>query len=99
MMVIPRCAILITSKGGPTCHAAIVSRQLGIPAIVGIGSTKHVALYETHSITGKNILRLSYEENEAFRECDYYRGNLDGTIVHWKQDGSVVFEKEGDSDE
>lgn len=29
---------LITDKGGRTCHAAIVSRELGIPAIVGTGN-------------------------------------------------------------
>ncbi|MBI2521107.1 MAG: phosphoenolpyruvate synthase [Bdellovibrio sp.] len=30
-------AAIITDKGGRTCHAAIVSRELGIPAIVGTG--------------------------------------------------------------
>lgn len=30
-------AAVITNKGGRTCHAAIVSRELGIPAIVGAG--------------------------------------------------------------
>ncbi|HZW61105.1 MAG TPA: phosphoenolpyruvate synthase [Candidatus Babeliales bacterium] len=30
-----RCAGIITDQGGRTCHAAIVSRELGIPAIVG----------------------------------------------------------------
>lgn len=29
---------IITNKGGRTCHAAIVSRELGIPAIVGTGN-------------------------------------------------------------
>jgi pyruvate,water dikinase len=28
-------AAIVTNKGGRTCHAAIVSRELGIPAVVG----------------------------------------------------------------
>ena len=33
--IFPRAAAIVTEEGGPTCHAAIVSRELGIPAIVG----------------------------------------------------------------
>ena len=33
--IMKRAAGIITNKGGRTCHAAIVSRELGIPAIVG----------------------------------------------------------------
>jgi pyruvate,water dikinase len=29
---------IVTDHGGRTCHAAIVSRELGIPAIVGTGN-------------------------------------------------------------
>lgn len=32
-----RAAALITRRGGRTCHAAIVAREFGIPAVVGIG--------------------------------------------------------------
>ena len=28
---------IITNRGGRTCHAAIIARELGIPAIVGCG--------------------------------------------------------------
>ncbi|HXW86574.1 MAG TPA: phosphoenolpyruvate synthase, partial [Candidatus Bathyarchaeia archaeon] len=35
--VLKKCAALVTNKGGRTCHAAIVSRELGIPALVGTG--------------------------------------------------------------
>ena len=36
-----RAAGIITNRGGRTCHAAIVSRELGVPAIVGVqGATK-----------------------------------------------------------
>ncbi len=30
-----RASALVTDAGGSTCHAAIVSRELGLPAIVG----------------------------------------------------------------
>jgi pyruvate,water dikinase len=33
--VMKRAAAIITNRGGRTCHAAIVSRELGLPAIVG----------------------------------------------------------------
>jgi len=32
-----RCAAVVTNRGGRTCHAAIIARELGIPAIVGCG--------------------------------------------------------------
>ncbi len=32
-----RCAAVVTDSGGMTCHAAIVSRELGIPCVVGTG--------------------------------------------------------------
>src|SRR5690606_18549863 len=36
--VMKRAAAVVTDRGGRTCHAAIVSRELGIPAIVGTGT-------------------------------------------------------------
>ena len=36
--VMRRAAAVVTDSGGMTCHAAIVSRELGIPAIVGAGN-------------------------------------------------------------
>jgi pyruvate,water dikinase len=32
-----RAAAIVTDRGGRTCHAAIVSRELGIPCVVGVG--------------------------------------------------------------
>ncbi len=36
--VMKRAAAIITNRGGRTCHAAIIARELGIPAIVGCGN-------------------------------------------------------------
>ncbi|MCB1866133.1 MAG: phosphoenolpyruvate synthase [Chromatiales bacterium] len=35
--VMKRAAAIVTNRGGRTCHAAIVARELGLPAIVGCG--------------------------------------------------------------
>ena len=35
--VMKKAAAIITNKGGRTCHAAIVAREMGVPAIVGCG--------------------------------------------------------------
>ena len=35
--VMKRAAAIVTNRGGRTCHAAIIARELGIPAIVGTG--------------------------------------------------------------
>lgn len=40
--IMQRAAGIITDHGGRTCHAAIVSRELGVPAIVGTGDATHV---------------------------------------------------------
>jgi len=37
-----RATAIVTDTGGRTCHAAIVSRELGIPCVVGTGTATHV---------------------------------------------------------
>ena len=58
---------IITDLGGRTCHAAIVSRELGIPAIVGTGKATKV-LRDGHDVT------LSCAEGD---EAFVYDGLLD----------------------
>ena len=36
--VMKRAAAIVTNRGGRTCHAAIIARELGIPAVVGCGT-------------------------------------------------------------
>ena len=40
--VMKRAAAIVTNRGGRTCHAAIIARELGIPAIVGCGDATEV---------------------------------------------------------
>lgn len=41
--IMKRAAAIVTNRGGRTCHAAIIARELGIPAVVGCGdATKHI---------------------------------------------------------
>lgn len=64
--VMKRAAAVVTDRGGRTCHAAIVSRELGIPAIVGTGKSTSVIK------TGDQVTVSCAEGEEGF----VYRGRL-----------------------
>ncbi len=40
--VMKRASAIVTNRGGRTCHAAIIARELGIPAVVGCGNATKV---------------------------------------------------------
>ncbi len=40
--VMKRASAIVTNRGGRTCHAAIIARELGIPAVVGTGTATNV---------------------------------------------------------
>jgi len=40
--IMKRASAIVTNRGGRTCHAAIIARELGIPAVVGVGDATHV---------------------------------------------------------
>ncbi|MEO8565817.1 MAG: phosphoenolpyruvate synthase [Betaproteobacteria bacterium] len=48
--VMKRAAAIITNRGGRTCHAAIIARELGIPAVVGCGDATQV-LFDGQQVT------------------------------------------------
>lgn len=48
--IMKRAAAIVTDHGGRTSHAAIVSRELGLPAVVGCGDATHV-LHDMQEIT------------------------------------------------
>lgn len=51
-------AAIVTNRGGRTCHAAIISRELGLPAVVGTGSA-------TSSIQSGQMVTVSCAEGET----------------------------------
>ncbi|MFA9438019.1 phosphoenolpyruvate synthase [Uliginosibacterium sp. sgz301328] len=68
--VMKRAAAIVTNRGGRTCHAAIIARELGIPALVGCGDATEV-LTEGESVT------VSCAEGDTGH---VYRGRLDFEI-------------------
>jgi pyruvate,water dikinase len=56
--VMKRAAAIVTNRGGRTCHAAIIARELGIPAVVGCGSA-------TRAITEGQEVTVSCAEGDA----------------------------------
>ncbi|HBO1958640.1 phosphoenolpyruvate synthase [Pseudomonas aeruginosa] len=40
--VMKRASAIVTNRGGRTCHAAIIARELGIPAVVGCGNATQI---------------------------------------------------------
>lgn len=56
--IMKRASAIVTNRGGRTCHAAIVARELGIPAVVGCGDT-------SQSITEGQALTVSCAGGET----------------------------------
>ncbi len=48
--VMKRASAIVTNRGGRTCHAAIIARELGIPAVVGCGDATE-RLHESQDVT------------------------------------------------
>ncbi len=65
--VMKRAAAIVTNRGGRTCHAAIIARELGIPAVVGCGNA-------TDLIADGMDVTVSCAEGD---EGVVYRGNLE----------------------
>jgi len=55
-----RAAAIITDRGGRTCHAAIVSREMGVPCIVGAGKATHL-LKKSQTVTVDGTAGYVYE--------------------------------------
>ena len=48
--VMKRASAIVTNRGGRTCHAAIIARELGIPAVVGCGNATDT-ISDGHEVT------------------------------------------------
>jgi pyruvate,water dikinase len=64
--VMKTAAAIVTNRGGRTCHAAIIARELGVPAVVGTGEAT------TTVLTG-DVVTVSCAEGDAGR---VYRGDV-----------------------
>jgi pyruvate,water dikinase len=65
--IMKRAAAIVTNRGGRTCHAAIIARELGIPAVVGCGDA-------TKLIPGGHGVTVSCAEGDT---GFVYDGELD----------------------
>ncbi len=65
--VMKRAAAIVTNRGGRTCHAAIIARELGIPAVVGCGDATTVIK------DGEDVTVSCAEGDSGF----IYEGKLD----------------------
>ena len=65
--VMKRASAIVTNRGGRTCHAAIIARELGIPAVVGCGDATEVIT------DGVDVTVSCAEGDEGF----VYEGNLE----------------------
>jgi pyruvate,water dikinase len=45
--VMKRASAIVTNRGGRTCHAAIIARELGVPAVVGCGNATDILKNDT----------------------------------------------------
>lgn len=69
--VMKRASAIVTNRGGRTCHAAIIARELGIPAIVGCGDA-------TETLTEGDTVTVSCAEGDTGH---VYRGRLDYEVI------------------
>ena len=69
--VMKRAAAIVTNRGGRTCHAAIIARELGIPAVVGCGDATSV-------LKEQQVVTVSCADGDTGH---VYEGLLDVDIV------------------
>jgi pyruvate,water dikinase len=70
--VMKRAAAIVTNRGGRTCHAAIIARELGIPAVVGCGDATQVLK------DGRPVTVSCAEGDTGF----VYRGILETEVIN-----------------
>jgi len=69
--IMKRASAIVTNRGGRTCHAAIIAREMGIPAVVGCGDA-------TSKIKNGDPLTVSCAEGDT---GFIYQGKLDYTVT------------------
>jgi pyruvate,water dikinase len=74
--VMKKAAAIVTNRGGRTCHAAIIARELGIPAVVGTGNA-------TEALSEGTPVTVSCAEGDT---GFVYKGILDVEVLHLELD-------------
>ncbi|AMP37746.1 phosphoenolpyruvate synthase [Ralstonia solanacearum] len=69
--VMKRASAIVTNRGGRTCHAAIIARELGVPAVVGCGDA-------TDLLTDGTLVTVSCAEGD---EGKIYDGLLETEVT------------------
>ncbi|GEK11379.1 phosphoenolpyruvate synthase [Pseudoalteromonas peptidolytica] len=69
--IMKRASAIVTNRGGRTCHAAIIARELGIPAVVGCGNA-------TDLITNGDTVTVSCAEGDTGY---IYKGELEFDVI------------------
>jgi len=75
--IMKKASAIITNKGGRTCHAAIVAREMGVPAIVGCGNA-------TELLSDGQVVTASCGEGDVGM---VYEGTLDFQKIETDLDG------------
>lgn len=78
--IMKKAAAIVTNRGGRTCHAAIVARELGVPAIVGCGNA-------TDLLADGDVVTVSCAEGDVGH---VYAGTLPFEIVDTRFDDLPV---------
>ncbi|MCS4295079.1 pyruvate,water dikinase [Comamonas sp. BIGb0152] len=73
--VMKKAAAIVTNRGGRTCHAAIIARELGIPAVVGCGNA-------TDLLKNGTLVTVSCAEGDTGR---IYDGLLETEVTEVKR--------------
>ncbi|MGI2261528.1 phosphoenolpyruvate synthase [Shewanella sp. GXUN23E] len=74
--IMKRASAIVTNRGGRTCHAAIIARELGVPAVVGCGDV-------TDRIQNGQVVTVSCAEGDTGY---IYDGKLDFEVVSSRVD-------------
>ena len=69
--VMKRASAIVTNRGGRTCHAAIIARELGVPAVVGCGNATGTV------IDGTEVTVSCAEGDTGY----VYRGKLEFEVI------------------
>ncbi|MEJ6980603.1 phosphoenolpyruvate synthase [Pedobacter sp. P351] len=76
--IMKKASAIITNKGGRTCHAAIVAREMGVPAILGCGNATELLS------TGELITASCAEGDVGFvykGQIDYIKNEIDLSLL------------------